>query len=166
VLAAIWLAAALPATVCAQEPRSAPPAQTSELLTILTKLTTEIRELRGELVQQRLSRQEEAIFTLERQLAAVRGERERLDEEDRSSGQELQQVNERLNQPSLNNDERMQLESVRAGLTASPQQFGAQRSFIAQREAHLLERLAQEKNRHAESTAIARELKQGPARAR
>jgi chromosome segregation ATPase len=131
------VATALSVAASGQETASSSTAQFAELIANLAKLSAEVRELRAELVQQRLERQEETILALRRQLETLKGEQERLDDEERSEGRELQELTERLSQTGLRNDERLQLESVRTALTSSPVRLGAQRSSVAQREARL-----------------------------
>jgi hypothetical protein len=157
------MAGALPVTANSQQGGTAPAAQFADLISSIAQLTAAVRDLRAELAQQRLSRQEETIRALERQLEALRTEQVRLDDEERSNGRELQEVSERLSRAPIGNDERLQLEAVRAALTSLPERLGTERSSIAQRETRLLEQLAREQRRHVESAAAAKEPRPEPA---
>ena len=109
-MAMLCIASALSvAAASGQEPATLLTKQLAELITSLAKLAAEVRELRTELIQQRLDRQDETILALGRQLENLKGEQERLDEEERSEGRELQELNERLSQAGLRGDERLQL---------------------------------------------------------
>jgi len=80
-------------------------------------MTTELRELRRELLADHIERQEAQVEALEREMRQARAEIQMAEEVQRAQNQELIQVDQRLSDPELSPEERSQLESVRAKAT-------------------------------------------------
>ena len=86
---------------------------TSSVAAWLRIVGSELRELRRELLEDRLERQQIRVRELERESEGIRAERQQAEESQRSQGQELAQVEQQLQSSSVPAEERAQLEAVR-----------------------------------------------------
>jgi predicted nuclease with TOPRIM domain len=118
--------------------------ETASVLAWLQFVGAELRELRREMLQDRLERQQSRVGDLERELEQVRLERQQGEELQRSQAQEMQSLEQRLRDPAVPAEERAQLEAFRAEIsTRGP----AVHSTALQKEAQITDRLRHEQVR-------------------
>lgn len=142
VLAALAAAAANP-TVAADPSKD----DSSNSIAWLRFIATEIRQLRRELLEDRLERQEARVKALERELQQVRAERQQSDDLQGAQAQETSQLEERLRDPEISAEQRSQLEALRAELlTRAP----TDREVFARKENEASDALRRERARLAQ----------------
>lgn len=108
----------------------------------------ELRRIHMELLEDRRDFQQAKLQDLEREIDTVRTQQQQVQEEQRSQTQQAVEIEGRLVQASLSNQERAELEEQRADLLAqSPSKFGSVQNALAQREARARERLALQEQR-------------------
>ena len=129
--------------------------EASSTISWLKSVAAELRELRREVLADRIERQEARVQTLEHELDQARATLRTGEEVQRSQDQEMIQLNQRLSDPALPADERSQLESVRAEATVASQ---IDRTAYLQGEAQIVEKLRKERNRLDSLRAAARTL--------
>ena len=110
----------------------------------IKSVATELRQLRKELFEDRIERQEERMRALEHEFSQVRAQLQNGEQVQRAQNQEILQMDQRLSDPSLTEDERAQLESVRTEAGASNQ---IDQAALLQREAEIGENLRRERIR-------------------
>jgi hypothetical protein len=142
---AVLISAAMPAHVCAQ-PRQASPVEDSAAL--MHSLVTELRQLRLELLQERLERHSASIVRLEEQLANVRTTQQRLEQEERAQQDEVQQIDRRLAMAGAEDADRAQAHASKTFLvTTGRDRLVAARQDAARRESGLQTQIGRERQR-------------------
>lgn len=126
-----------------------------DTLAWLKFVASELRELRREVLDDRLERQEVRVRALEFQLRQSRTERQDGEEVQRAQNQEVLQLEQQLADPALSPEDRTQLESIRAEAASREQ---TDRGLLAQKEAQLTEKLRREQQRLEALRAVARSL--------
>ena len=128
-----------------QTPNVSKVSDDTELRAVLKQLITELASLRSELKQQRLDRQQTIISNLENDIRQVQLERVNLEEQERTQGSEIAELDERLQQANIDPTERASLEAVKAKvMIAVPKRFQAEKAIILSRERELQARLLNE----------------------
>ena len=110
---------------------------------LLQFLAAEIRELRRELLEDRIERQQARVQALDRELSQARLDRQQEEEFQRSQNQEMIQVQQRLGDSSLPADERSHLEALRTDLVARQ----TDRTASTQKEARITDQMQYEQGR-------------------
>jgi hypothetical protein len=118
-------------------------------------IATELRDLRRELLEDRLERQLARVRALEVELNQARIERSDGVEVQRAQAQELLNLEQQLADPALAAEERTALLALRTEVTARD---GADRADFAQKEKQIAERLQSEQTRLESLRAMARAL--------
>lgn len=129
--------------------------ESPDTLAWLKFVAAELRELRREVLADRLERQEVRVGALEFQLRQSRSERQDGEEVQRAQNQELLQLEQQLADPALSPEDRTQLESIRAEAASREQ---TDRGLLAQKEAQISEKLRREQQRLDALRAVARSL--------
>jgi predicted nuclease with TOPRIM domain len=131
-----------------------------DLVRCLIELTAEVRNLRLELLEQRLERQDQTITLLQNQVDNIRADQRRLEEQERSTARELAELNHRLSQPDINQEERTQLEHLRTmAMTTGAEHLAAKRASASQEEIKVRELLAREQRRRQTLLDTAQQLR-------
>jgi hypothetical protein len=111
----------------------------------LHAILAEVRNLRIELLQERLERTELRIADVQQKLRAAEAERNQASREQQVHAQEVVEVQQRLAQPSLGDAERAELEAYGTQLTTSAAAKLAEHiSSVARRETNLHSQLERE----------------------
>ena len=129
--------------------------ETPDTIAWLRFVASELRQLRLEVLNDRIERQEARVRVLDHELQQVRNERQDGEEVQRLQEQEISQLVQRLSDPALSPDERSQLQSLRSELTVREP---TERAGSAQKEAQTGERLRQEQLRLESLRSLARSL--------
>src|SRR4029453_15925101 len=119
--------------------------QTANLSAVVQQLAAEVKTLTTEVFKLKLESQQAKVERLERLLQETRAAKRRVEEQDNEFQREMAVLDERLSQPSYENDERIELETAKAKLLerGQPKPRAAQQQ-ISQQEAELSQRLARE----------------------
>jgi hypothetical protein len=111
-------------------------------------LAEEVKALRLELVEERIERQREKVAKLERGLARMGSDRQRAEQGYEALGVEVTQIDERLGDPTLGEEERAGLEATKVELVeTSLARSRAERKALSQREQRLSSQLSAERER-------------------
>ena len=147
-------------TVAAQNPaRSQPPSGDSPTqLAWLQYISSELRNVHRELLEQRRDLQLAKFESLQRDLESIQAQQRQLQDEQRAQAQQAAEVEAQLGQGTLTQAERDELQSQRVELAVSPTRFGSAENALTQREAHARESLAIQEQRVQELDRQLREL--------
>jgi hypothetical protein len=121
----------------------------------LRAVAHELRELRRELVADRLERREQEIQALKDELDRARLERQDAEAVQRAQAQDLLGLDQRIGDAATSAEQRAELERIRAELTASHQN---ERPNPIQKETTIGDRLRREEDRLAALRALAQSL--------
>jgi hypothetical protein len=129
--------------------------ETPNSLAWLQFLAAEVRELRRELLEDRIERQESRIRALGREIQQARAEREQVESERRVSSQQMLDIDRQLADPALPAEERQELATLRAeAISRGP----TNRAATERNETQLSEKLRQEQLRLEWLRGLARAL--------
>ena len=129
--------------------------EASQTMAWLQFVAAEVRELRRELLEDRLDRQETRVRALERELRQAHVELQDGEEIQRAQSQELVQVDQRLGDLALPPEERSQLEELRTSVSLRSH---SDRGALTQKAAQIGEQLQRERARLEALRALARSL--------
>jgi len=146
-----------------QNPDARPtPACSSDAMPILQSLWTELRALRGELLEDRRTVQQAKLWDLEKRLRALQEQQRELDQEQSSRASELAEIETRLQQPDLQQTEREDLEGQKNELSnVAPGSSMTQQNALSQREARVRSLLAEQEQRVQALEQLSQEIKAG-----
>ena len=88
-------------------------------------VAAELRELRRELLYDRIERQQERVRRLEHELQQADSELQNGEEAQRAQAQEINQLDRSLGDPNLPSEERSQLEATRVAAVSEDQSYRA-----------------------------------------
>lgn len=118
------------------------------LAAILKQLSLEMSKLKSELYKLQLDNLQLKIAQLERELQQVQADKLQLVIEESDLNQEIADLETVLNEPTLEAEERMKLETARASLEGSKWgEVHTEQQALAQREAELRRQLEQQQRR-------------------
>jgi hypothetical protein len=121
-------------------------------------IATELRDLRRELLEDRLERQQTRVRALEAELNQARIERNDGVDVQRAQAEELLNLDKQIADPALAAEQRAELQALRTELTARE---GADRADAGLKEKQLAERLQREQTRLESLRAMARAMAPG-----
>lgn len=131
----------------------------------LQTLLAEVRSLRIELLQEKIERAQFRIAEIEHNIRIAETERSQASSQQRTQAQELNEIQERLTQPSLATEERTELEAYRQQMmTSAASRLAEQASSLAKREAALRDQLGQEQRQRNQLLENLRSLGGTPPR--
>jgi hypothetical protein len=110
----------------------------------MKSIAADLRQLRKEMFEDRIERQDDRVRALEHEFGLVRAQLQNGEQVQRAQNQEILQMDQRLSDSSLTDDERSQLESVRTEAGASNQ---IDQAALLQKEAEVSENLRRERLR-------------------
>ena len=147
-------------TATAQNPaRSQSPLGDSPTqLAWLQYISSELRKIHLELLEQRRELQQAKLESVQRDLESIQAQQHELQDEQRAQAQQAVEVEEQLGQSTLTQAERDELQSQKAELAASPTRFGSAENALTLREARAREGLAIQEQRVREIDRQLREL--------
>lgn len=137
-------------SVIAESPKS----ETPDTLAWIQFLATEVRELRRELLDDRIERQETRIRSLERELQQARLEREQAEAQRRTMGQQMLDIERQLTDPAMPPEQREELAVIRAAAMSR----GPADTVVQRDESRLTETLRREQIRLEWLRGLARSL--------
>ena len=120
--------------------------ETPETIAWLQYVASQLLELKRDLANDRIERQEARVQALEREYTQARLEREGGEEIQRTQAQEVAQMDQRLADPSLPAEEREQLQATRTAASSTDQSY---RTALSHKVTELADSLRREQARLA-----------------
>ncbi|MEO8663053.1 MAG: hypothetical protein ABI693_31630 [Bryobacteraceae bacterium] len=134
-------------------------AETPETIAWLQYVASQLLELRRDIANDRVERQEARVQALERECTQARLERDSGEEIQRTQAQEVVQMDQRLADPSLPAEEREQLQATRTAASSTDQSY---RTALARKVTELGDSLRREQTRLASLRATLQAFASSP----
>ena len=115
--------------------------QTGDAAEWLKFIGMELRQLRVELLENRMAEEGERILQMQRDLAALRLEQNKHQSEEQSLKQQLSELDKNASDPNADSQARAQIQTIKGELAATAELTRVAYSTLSAREADLNERL-------------------------